>query len=977
VVSAPSVVDAIVPGNLGTCSADVGASCGGSNAIACSQLVSGFSSNVCQKFASDTTGVCDTMGVCIKTDTNRCFTNGVPTSALLTCGSVQCVNSSGCQPRINTSGVTLDQVCLVNQNVAACADIDCRTTVRGWNGARCERYNMIHDGFCLGTATCDTDIARCATAPNVALTTAATCPSTQCRDLTKCTANSDASQADTVAKVCLLNVVSSACSTYTCLNQLAGLSGAQCLQYDRDGVGFCTSGGVCETTCDTAFQQTTSVRRQCASVGCVRPGVCTKGAARTTINSLSDLCFVNMEQGTCAIGGRCDATGLCKFEDNGGPCTIDDNCVSKFCWRPVGVAQMTNNGKCCASRCDLDCNECSTGACTVRTGETCDQPPARTPAALIDCQNRIKGWSGNQCQKYSLSTSKQCTSGALCSSDPALCAANMTTGAASHLSPCTSSQCRKACTAGDATGAVGQSNVCFFNEDQAACPDIDCSSLVSGWSGATCQKYTNDHLGFCENDVGGVFGRCSVKESLCTAVNSAGDLVAHRTCLSSQCVIASRCQAGTTVASQMALTDVCESSKVINACPSIQCTSASKGWNGLACERYSADHPGYCLASTACADTSDYARCSLDAGMLNGGAGISGIAEFSCGSLECRRTNLCQQNALRPASRTTVCFTDEAQSLCPDVNARSSRRVGSTTRATATTQATRAGALATHRATRLRRVARSPALTTVAQTCPSTACRNPAVCQQNAPLSSSDTLAEACLLNADVAGCNPPTTVPCNKFLTGWNGRTCERYNRASSGRCDANGACITTCAQIPQQAVVPHVSCGHVGCVRPGTCPVGGNLDNSTSVDSLCFTDGVRHNCPVGATCDASGDCVYVSDGKACADGYRLHFGLLREAAGRVLQPPPAATSARSACSVGQVSGEDWWSVLVRRQVHQAIKGVNPALQSQCQRFENDRKGVCLQRACAATHSTFVSAAPACLCRSAVRHRAASRATR
>jgi hypothetical protein len=117
----------------------------------------------------------------------------------------------------------------------------------------------------------------------------------------------------------------------------------------------------------------------------------------------------------------------------------------------------------------------------------------------------------------------------------------------------------------------------------------------------------------------------------------------------------------------MALTDVCESAKVINACPSIGCTSVSKGWNGLACERYTTDHPGYCQASTQCAAATDYTRCTLDSSMLNGGAGLAGIAEFSCGSLECRRTNLCQRDTLRPASRTTVCFTDEAQSGCPDV----------------------------------------------------------------------------------------------------------------------------------------------------------------------------------------------------------------------------------------------------------------------------------------------------------------------
>jgi hypothetical protein len=138
--------------------------------------------------------------------------------------------------------------------------------------------------------------------------------------------------------------------------------------------------------------------------------------------------------------------------------------------------------------------------------------------------------------------------------------------------------------------------------------------------------------------------------------------------------------------------------------------------------------------------------------------------------------------------------------------------------------------------------------------------------------------------------------VPCNKFLTGWNGRTCERYNRASSGRCDATGACITTCAAIPSQSTVPHVSCGHVGCIRPNSCVSGSNGDSSPSVDSLCFTDGARHGCPLGATCDASGDCVFSSDGLRCNNDIDCYSGFCVKNVCAAIGA--AATSARSACS-------------------------------------------------------------------------------
>ena len=144
----------------------------------------------------------------------------------------------------------------------------------GWagTGANCERYNMVHDGFCTSTATCDTSVLRCATAPNVARAVAASCPSPQCRDLTKCVPNTDVTLSDSQDEVCLISKTSAACTGYTCTNKLSGLNGGQCLKYSINGVGFCNAGGVCETTCQAAFNQATSVHQECASPQCLRPG---------------------------------------------------------------------------------------------------------------------------------------------------------------------------------------------------------------------------------------------------------------------------------------------------------------------------------------------------------------------------------------------------------------------------------------------------------------------------------------------------------------------------------------------------------------------------------------------------------------------------------------------------------------------------------------------------------------------------------
>ena len=177
--------------------------------------------------------------------------------------------------------------------------------------------------------------------------------------------------------------------------------------------------------------------------------------------------------------------------------------------------------------------------------------------------------------------------------------------------------------------------------------------------------------------------------------------------------------------------------------------------------------------------------------------------------------------------------------------------------------------------------------------------------------------------------------------MTGWNGRTCQRYNRASSGRCDATGACITSCAAVPSQTIVPHISCGNVGCVRPNTCVNGTNSASFSSINSLCFTDGMQHNCPVGAKCDINGDCVYVGDGDACARDVDCASGFCV----RGTCCNRACTNECEECLLGSGKCQAKTGTACSFDVRctAVVKGANPAVTAQCQRFSADRKGVCL----------------------------------
>ena len=169
----------------------------------CSALSSGFASNVCNRFSGNTTGVCDNTGACIKTDTNRCNTNGVTPTAQFTCGSLACVEAGTCVNR-NPVPSALSDVCFVNQDQAACADIQCQNFVKGWAGNVCQAYGSASRvGRCDGTATCFSGVA-----PSVLNTfcltpsTLQTCPSSACVRSSACQPNTAPSTVATLSQAC-------------------------------------------------------------------------------------------------------------------------------------------------------------------------------------------------------------------------------------------------------------------------------------------------------------------------------------------------------------------------------------------------------------------------------------------------------------------------------------------------------------------------------------------------------------------------------------------------------------------------------------------------------------------------------------------------------------------------------------------------------------------------------------------------------
>ena len=65
------------------------------------------------------------------------------------CGSAACRRFTQCQAdsQVAFSDET-NEVCRVNQDIAACPDLECKNKLVGWQGATCLEWEKSTNGFC-------------------------------------------------------------------------------------------------------------------------------------------------------------------------------------------------------------------------------------------------------------------------------------------------------------------------------------------------------------------------------------------------------------------------------------------------------------------------------------------------------------------------------------------------------------------------------------------------------------------------------------------------------------------------------------------------------------------------------------------------------------------------------------------------------------------------------------------------------------
>lgn len=208
------------------------------------------------------------------------------------------------------------------------------------------------------------------------------------------------------------------------------------------------------------------------------------------------------------------------------------------------------------------------------------------------------------------------------------------------LHTCRDARCVKSCTSLKPVSAAERlDQVCFVSTPRAECPDVLCSvelsaqahftlrffcpqNYIAGWSmlsPTVCEKYGLNHPGHCASDAS-----CDTSVTICADKNVV-PRVAHAACADEACVRRAACQLGNAVANTT-ISAICLVNEGTDACPLLKCSARVAGWNGLVCEQYAQDRPGFCDEAGACG--TDIAACSVVEARE---------PLFACRSAECRR----------------------------------------------------------------------------------------------------------------------------------------------------------------------------------------------------------------------------------------------------------------------------------------------------------------------------------------------------
>lgn len=390
---------------LPTCSSPAGcAATGGacSAAITCTNTIKGWSGNTCEVYNANAAGRCKNGGGCTSgSDVSYCDTAGGGTPGVneVTCGSDQCRDLSTCMTgTAKPSTFNVAAVCITSGPGRCGANLECDSTgtckksfgVSCTGGGECAS-GLCHRGKCCASAcgaceVCDSSgacVAECSD-PNGCLPTVGT----DCPTQIGCSAVVSGWGAASGGTVTCQKYASNAAGM--CLP--TRLSGASDLCTRADSYQFCP---VHKTTVPVENAcQSVGVCGTC-DVGCKPPGApyCQPLAIAANNDRPNEACFTTGSQSCSGANEECTFEGKCATP--GGVCTGNAQCVMGQTCEGFSSPKF-----CCETTpCAHSCQTCNGGTCAPRCSSNSGCADTFCAPTQISCNNRVKGWSGADCQK--------------------------------------------------------------------------------------------------------------------------------------------------------------------------------------------------------------------------------------------------------------------------------------------------------------------------------------------------------------------------------------------------------------------------------------------------------------------------------------------------------------------------------------------------------------------------------------------------
>jgi len=307
----------------------------------------------------------------------------------------------------------------------------------------------------------------------------------------------------------------------------------------------------------------------------------------------------NCETYTASVNaGYCDASSSCQQHPFS---MVGDSCA----------AGGSSTYKTCAAACVKPATHCL--ANTTASASTACYTGIATTCTPMDCTQVIAGWNPNnlaECLIYnSVLAGGFCGANGNC--DVGNAQGGCTNTSTAVFRACGHAGCAATCNANSLNTTFAYDDACTVNYyANAACPSLQCSSLVLGWdaTNTSCMAYpSSTDAKWCDGNSTCATTSMSNCDAVQSEVGDPAEVIA--TCGSSACFNPAACLPGSLIDTSNTTAKACLTNTAVAACPQLNCGVVGLyGWgvdNKTCLAFMSGQASGFCDQTGGCAAEAD------------------------------------------------------------------------------------------------------------------------------------------------------------------------------------------------------------------------------------------------------------------------------------------------------------------------------------------------------------------------------------